>query len=107
MIIDCHVHVCVLTGGRGCMSKRVRKSMPFRFMEWRLGVTQGDDEQTDRDVEASLPQTLNETDAIDAAAILAFDAVHTRDGQIDLPNPPLYVTNDYAIDLCSRHNKML
>lgn len=89
------------------MSDRVRKSAPFRFMEWRLGVSQGDDEKTDREIEAALTKTVNETDTIDAAVVLAFDAVHDKDGQIDRARTHLYVTNDYAIELCRRHRKLL
>src|SRR5690606_1283084 len=42
-----------------------------------------------------------------AAVILAFDAVHDRDGRRDEPNTHLYVTNDYVIELCRRHRNML
>src|SRR5258708_3660185 len=106
MTIDCHVHVSALTPGHGSMSPKILGSIPFRFMQWRLGI-QGTDERTERAIESKLVTTLAETEALDAAVVLAFDAVYDRDGQLDLANTHLYVTNDYAIDLCRRHPKML
>jgi len=75
-------------------------------MQWRLGI-RGADERTERAIEAKLVQTVAETDAIDAAVVLAFDAVYDEAGQIDAGNTHLYVTNDYAIEVCRRHPKML
>ena len=106
MRIDCHVHVCAVTPGHGSMSQRVLRSMPFRFMRWRLGM-KGEDEATERAVAAKLVETIDQTDALDAAVILAFDAVYDRDGRFDANNTHLYVTNDYAIELCRRDGKML
>ena len=106
MIIDCHVHVSALTPGHGCMSQRVLRSLPFRFMRWRLGI-KGEDEATERAIEQKLVETIRETAGIDAAVILAFDAVYDREGRLDERNTHLHVTNDYAIDLCRRHPKML
>jgi predicted TIM-barrel fold metal-dependent hydrolase len=44
---------------------------------------------------------------IDKAVVLAFDAVHDRDGRFDAANTHLYVTSDYAWDLAQRHQKVL
>jgi len=88
------------------MSKRVRHSLGFRFMQWRLGL-KGYDAQTESDLAAKLGALLDETTELDAAVVLAFDAVHDRDGRLDTDNTHLYVTNDYVIELASRHPKML
>ena len=106
MRIDCHVHISALTPGHGLMSDRLLRSLPFRFMKWRLG-TRGEGEPLERAIEAKLAGTLVETDGIDAGVVLAFDAVHTEAGEIDLPNTHLYVTNDYAMEVCRKHPKML
>src|SRR5437879_6587416 len=106
MIIDCHVHICAITPAHGCMSPRILKSFPFRFMRWRLGIV-GEDEKTERDIERLLVHVLNQADDLDAAAVLAFDAVYTREGQFDPVNTHFHVTNDYVVDLCRRHPKML
>ncbi|HEX4056250.1 MAG TPA: amidohydrolase family protein [Tepidisphaeraceae bacterium] len=106
MRIDCHVHISALIDGHGSMSRRLLRSLPFRFMRWRLGIS-GEDESTERAIEATLARTIAETDAIDAAVVLAFDAVYDEEGRLDAENTHLYVTNDYAIEVCRRHPKML
>src|SRR4051812_18102165 len=106
MILDCHVHICATTPGHGWMSDRLQKSLAFRFMRWRLGI-KGYDEATERQLEAKLIETVNQTTLLDAAVVLAFDAVHDRDGRLDEANTHLYVTNDYVIELAKRHPKML
>jgi uncharacterized protein len=106
VVIDTHVHICALMPGHGSMSQRVLKSLPFRFMRWRLGM-RGEDERTEKSIEAKLALTIEQTEAIDAAVVLAFDAVYDRDGNFDAANTHLYVTNDYAIEICRRRRKML
>jgi predicted TIM-barrel fold metal-dependent hydrolase len=88
------------------MSDELQKSLAFRFMRWRLGIT-GYDEATERQLEAKLIETVEQTTKLDAAVVLAFDAVHDGDGRRDDPNTHLYVTNDYVIDLAKRHRKVL
>ena len=106
MIVDCHVHISAFTPGHGSMSQRVLRSLPFRFIRSRLGM-RGEDDATELAIEKKLAETLAETTAIDAAVILAFDAVYDSDGRLDERNTHLHVTNDYAIEVCRRHPKML
>jgi predicted TIM-barrel fold metal-dependent hydrolase len=106
MRIDCHVHISALTPGHGSMSRQLLRSLPFRFMRWRLGI-RGADVSTEHAIEAKLAQSIDETPGIDAAVILAFDAVYDEAGRFDAANTHLYVTNDYAIEVCRRHPKML
>src|SRR3954465_2773513 len=53
MIIDAHAHVCAISPGHGKMAERLMKSLPFRFMRWRLGIV-GSDEQSERQIESKL-----------------------------------------------------
>lgn len=106
MVIDCHVHVCAANPGCGRMSPRLLNSIPFRFMQWRFKMDGHAPDAQDR-VRDLLVRTLDGTPELDAAVILAFDAVHTRDGAFDLGNTHLYVTNDYVIELCRQYPKML
>ena len=106
MILDLHVHVSALTPGHGCMSGRLLNSLPFRFMRWRLGIP-GTDAATERAIAVKLAETIDGTPTLDAAVILAFDAVYDRDGRMDEANTHLYVTNDYVIELCKANPKML
>ena len=106
MRIDCHVHISALNPQHGLMSPRILRSIPFRFMQWRLGVAieNPDAEQL---LEAKLAQTIAETTELDAAVVMAFDAVYDRDGNLDLANTHLYVKNEYALAVCQRNPKML
>src|SRR6266496_203 len=92
MLIDCHVHVSALLPEHGLMSARILKSFPFRFMQHRLGIqhTDGQDAITERSLTLRLFQLLEETADLDAAAVLAFDAVYTRDGEYDARRTHLY-----------------
>ena len=54
-----------------------------------------------------LVQTIDQTPQLDAAAVLAFDAVYTRDGEFDSANTHLFVTNDYVIELAQQFPKIL
>ncbi len=105
MRIDAHVHVCAFTPDHGRTSRRLLRTLPFRFMRWRLGIP-GDDAATERHLEQVLAAAVDGTPEIDAAVVLAFDGVYADDGTLDLDRTHLYVTNDYVIDLCRRHPKM-
>lgn len=107
MIIDVHVHVSALTPAHGSMSQRLLKSAAFRFMRWRLGILGETPEIEERALERKLVQTIEENTKLDAAAVLAFDAVFDRDGRLDEANTHLYVKNDYVIELAARHRKIL
>jgi predicted TIM-barrel fold metal-dependent hydrolase len=107
MIIDVHVHVSALTPRHGSMSQRLLKSAAFRFMRWRLGIRGQTPETEERALERKLVRTIEENTKIDAAAVLAFDAVFDRDGRFDDANTHLYVKNDYVIELAKKHRKIL
>jgi predicted TIM-barrel fold metal-dependent hydrolase len=106
MILDVHVHTCAASPGHGFMSDRLFKSLPFRFMRWRLGLGEYGP-QTERELERKLLETIDGAEKLDAAVILAFDAVHDQGGRLDEANTHLYVTNDYVIELARRNRKML
>ena len=109
MLIDCHVHVSALLPDHGLMSAKILKSFPFRFMQSRLGIryVEGQDETTEQALTARLFQLLDDTRELDAAVILAFDAVFTKDGIFNVDDTHLYVKNDFVIDLARRHKKVL
>jgi predicted TIM-barrel fold metal-dependent hydrolase len=106
MIVDCHVHISAATPGHGSMSDRLQKSLAFRFMRWRLGA-KGYDESTERHLERKLVETIDGAGILDAAVVLAFDAVYDKDGRRDDANTHFHVTNDYVIELAKRHPRVL
>lgn len=105
MIIDCHVHISAFTPAHGFMSDHLQRSLPFRFMRWRLGM-RGSDESTERALEKHLVKLLDQTPEIDGVALLAFDGVYDKAGRFDRARTHLYVTNDYVIELAGRHPKI-
>src|SRR4051812_8741380 len=104
MVLDTHVHICAFTPGHGHTSDYLLKSLPFRFMRWKLSMV-GNDEATERALEAKLIELIRATPELDAVALLAFDAVYDRDGRMDEAKTHLYVTNDYVMDLARRYPK--
>jgi predicted TIM-barrel fold metal-dependent hydrolase len=109
MIIDCHVHTSACTPGHGSMSGRLLRSFPMRFARWRLGLglSSRADAQVECALAARLAAAVNGTREIDAAVILAFDAVYRPDGMRDEANTHLYVTNDYVIELARGNSRFL
>jgi len=105
MILDIHVHVSANQPAHGNMSGYLLASLPFRFMKWKFGFV-GTDADFDGKLEQKLADTIAEASLLHAAVVLAFDAVYTGDGQLDAANTHLYVTNDYVIELCRRHDNM-
>jgi predicted TIM-barrel fold metal-dependent hydrolase len=106
MNVDVHVHVSALTPQHGLMTRRLLRSLPFRYMKWRLGL-RGEDAKTEEQLRQVLFKTLDTTPELDAAVMLAFDAVYDRDGQLDWANTHLYAKNDYVIELARQHQKIL
>jgi predicted TIM-barrel fold metal-dependent hydrolase len=105
MVIDCHVHVCAFTPVRGFMSPRLLRSAPFRFMRWRFGL-KGEDQTTECALEETLVETIAGTERLDAAVVLAFDAVYDREGRLDKANTHFFVSNQYVIELARRHKQI-
>jgi predicted TIM-barrel fold metal-dependent hydrolase len=87
------------------MSKMLQGSLSFTFMRWQFGL-KGSDESTEKEIENLLVETIDGAGELDGAVVLAFDAVHDRDGNIDHAKTHLYVTNDYVIELARRHKKI-
>ncbi len=106
MVIDCHVHVSACTSGHGGLSGAMRNGAMFRFMRWKFGLP-AYGPGCERAIEDLLDKTVGQTEQLDAAVVLAFDAVHDRDGRLDEGGTHLYVTNNYVIELCRRHPRML
>ncbi len=106
MLIDCHVHVAAFTPGNGSLSPRVLKSPSFRFMRWKFHLA-GSDGGTEQELALRLVSTIGGAEQLDAAVVLALDAVFDSAGRRDPANTHLYVTNDYVIRLAAKHPKVL
>jgi predicted TIM-barrel fold metal-dependent hydrolase len=78
-------------------------------MQSRLGIhhREGDEPETELAITKLLFDLLTETAELDAAAVLAFDAVYTPDGEFNAADTHFYVKNDFVIELAKRHRKIL
>jgi len=106
MLIDCHVHTAALVPGHGSVSSRVRQSLSFRWLRHQLRIPDGTDAGTEAAMECALFRALDAAPELDAAVVLAFDAVYTRDGVRDHGATHFWVTNDYVASLAARHPKI-
>ena len=106
MVIDCHVHLSALLPGHGQMSAKILGSPKFWLLAKVLGIPI-DPARTDEALERFLIKQLDAAVELDAAVLLAFDAVYTLDGKRDDANTHLELDNDYVRLLVRRHPKLL
>src|SRR5262249_10766831 len=104
MKVDCHVHTCADTPEHGSTSRRLRRTIAFRFMRWRLKLPRQDGAVLERALDA---KPVRPTRGLDRVVLLAFDAVYDREGNRDDARTHLYVKNDYVAGLCARHPELL
>jgi predicted TIM-barrel fold metal-dependent hydrolase len=106
VIVDCHVHLSAFTPGHGYMSRTLLDSVPFRFMRWKFGLV-GEDAGTERTLEELLARTVTEAGPVNAAVVLAFDAVHDAAGKRDASRTHFEVANDYVRDVTRKYPGLL
>lgn len=80
------------------MSRTLLDSLPFRFMRWKFGLV-GEDTTTERTLEELLARTVAGANPVNAAVVLAFDAVHDSEGKRDSARTHFEVANDYVRDV--------
>jgi uncharacterized protein len=107
MIVDCHVHAVTRLPGHGYLSDYLLSRWNVRCMRWLLRITSKDPEIFERQAETRLLETIEGTETLEAAVVLALDAVYDREGNRDEANTHFVVTNDYVADLARRHPKVL
>ena len=108
LILDCHVHTAALLPGHGRISERARTSIAFRILRRQLGLAaDADDAATERALERTLLDTLAGAPELDAAVVLAFDRVYTRDGRADDAATHFHIANEYVASLAAQHTKIL
>ncbi len=92
--------------GHGSMSARLLRSLPFRFLRWNFSLGEPD-ETTDAKLEALLVSQLADCPELDAAVVLAFDAVYDKQGNRLDADTHLFLENDYVINLAKKHRQIL
>jgi len=104
MILDAHVHVCAMSSEHGKTSSRVLDSLAFRYIRWRMHIA-GSDAKAEAELAQFLAGQISKS-GLDAAVVLAFDAVYTTEGNLDDRNTHFYVKNDYVIELAAKYPNM-
>ena len=105
MIIDCHTHVWATSPPAGRLSPRMLYSPSFRLLARQLGVDPGPGQHADERIARKLADTVNDTPQLNAAVVLALDAVHAPDGTPARTH--MAVSNDHAAAVAARHPKLL
>ncbi|HET7456472.1 MAG TPA: amidohydrolase family protein [Gemmatimonadaceae bacterium] len=106
MLLDLHVHVSAFLPGHGHVSARAERSLPFRYMRRQMRIPKGNGEAAEVAVAERLFAAIDGAAEVDAAVVLAFDAVYDGDGRRDDEGTHLFVENDYVRDLAARHSKV-
>ena len=88
------------------MSRTLLDSLPFRFMRWKFGLV-GEDANTERTLEELLARTVAGATPVNAAVVLAFDAVHDATGRRDAARTHFEVGNDYVRDVTRQYPGLL
>jgi predicted TIM-barrel fold metal-dependent hydrolase len=105
VLLDLHVHLSAFLPGHGSVSARAQRSLPFRYMRRQLGIPARNDEAAEVAVADRLFAALEGAPEVDAAVVLAFDAVYDADGRRDDDATHFHVDNDYARAVAARHPK--
>jgi predicted TIM-barrel fold metal-dependent hydrolase len=97
-----------MTAAHGKVSAYLRKRPNVFLARFKFGIPFFATDEVLEDAFANrLALAVNQAPELDAVVGLAFDAVHTEDGQRDDANTHLYVTNEYAAALARKHPKIL
>ncbi len=106
MRIDCHVHLSSFTPEHGYLSQKLLNAIQFKFLRWKFGIAEPS-LQAEIDLEQLLVNQLEDTTDLDAAVVLAFDAVYDKSGNRLDDQTHFYVKNDYVHEISQRRKKIL
>jgi predicted TIM-barrel fold metal-dependent hydrolase len=106
--IDIHVHLAgVGAGGSGCfVSDRMKRSVVYHYMRWKLKMDPDDpdaDDRYGRELAAHVAGSAN----VDAAVVFAMDGVYDDAGSMVRGKSHLYVPNEHMFAVCRRHPELL
>lgn len=104
-VIDVHVHLAAVpTEENGCyLSPRMRKSLLFRMLAWKLGWNVHDPKSANATYIARLSRDLSHSRKVGKAVLLALDGVYDERGELDWKRTDLLISNRYVLDVARRH----
>ena len=89
------------------MSPELLKSLSFRYLKWKFGLNPSGSELDDSFEAAGIIRQLNAVKELEAAVVLAFDAVYELDGTLNESDTHLMTENDCVAVLAERQPKVL
>lgn len=104
MKIDCHVHlVGVSEATGGYASKRMRRSVSYRYLFRRMGFHRiADPAERDRAYASDLADLVRDSE-LDRCILLAFDQSYDGDGRGDRERTYMHIPNDYVRDVAREY----
>ncbi|RDV38195.1 hypothetical protein DV096_10300 [Bradymonadaceae bacterium TMQ3] len=107
MIIDAHVHLMGINPRNGCyVSPNLSGGWAFAWLSRALGLAGVSREDLDQAYAAQVLRWVEESE-LDAAGLLAFDAIYDAAGHYDHERTRVYISNDYLFEVCARSEKLL
>ncbi|MDX6768202.1 MAG: amidohydrolase family protein [Elusimicrobiota bacterium] len=106
---DVHCHVAALpTKENGCLlSKRMRHSPLARLISFWQDLPMDDPETANARYLDTLSKTLESSDRVARAVVLAMDGAYGQDGRLDEKHTDFLISNDFVLDACARRPHML
>ncbi|MBT8340027.1 MAG: amidohydrolase family protein [Desulfatitalea sp.] len=107
--IDGHVHLLAIDNEKhkSFISRKMRKSLTFRFIKRIIGVGPRDtDAEFDQKYADYLIAQITEARFIDKAVIFSIDGNYDSKGNLDA-NSFIHVSNDWAIELCGLYPDLI
>jgi uncharacterized protein len=103
--IDVHVHLAALpTGDNGCyVSPKMRKSLFFRLLNWKLGLSFSDPQSANSSYVTHLLNALSRSKKVGRAVLLAMDGVYGKQGELDWQRTDFLVSNRYVLEVSREH----
>lgn len=104
-LIDVHVHLAAVpTEENGCyLSPRMRKSLLFRMLAWKLGLNVHDPKSANATYIARLLKDLSLSTRVDKAVLLAIDGVYDEKGELDWQRTEFLISNRYLLEVAKKH----
>jgi len=108
-LVDCHVHLAALPDGRnGCLvSRRALKSLPFRYLRWKLSLGLEDPSASNRKYVTDLVAELRSSRHVDRAVVLGMDGIYDSAGRLDEARTDFLVANDHVLEVVGEHAELL
>lgn len=106
-VVDIHVHLACVgdSGGGGKIAHKLRYSLPFNFMLLWHHILPW--EVDDFHFQKRIVAAITTAQLVDAAVVLAFDAVYTPEGKPCPQATVMYTPNEVVMHLARQHPRIL